>query len=81
MKVWLVVEQDEDHGTDCYTIQSAWATEESAKREVERIIFEHGYSVDDGEYVDKGDDEGVADVWCICHRKDWAVEGPFEVKS
>lgn len=101
LKVWIMAERDEDHGTDVDTPQSVHLSEEGAKQaqrdeeddhewpcescEEPVRLADQGWRELDGNYVcensdskqhlpDKGD-------WCLCCRKDWAVDGPYEVQA
>jgi PP-loop superfamily ATP-utilizing enzyme len=76
MKIWLMVEEEEDHGTDVCTVQSAHATKEGAQRAAAAERADHDFigEVEEDEDIEESD-------WCYCCRKDWTVDGPYEVNE
>jgi len=64
-QVWLLIEREENEGTDWYRVVSVHHTEELAQ--AAQSVFEKEHGNEDGD-------------WCECHGQDWRVEGPFEVQ-
>jgi len=65
--VFLVVERDEDHGTDWCCVESVHAVKDDAEKECARIEGTHRWR-EEGE----DPDEEPAD-WCLCCGRDWRV--------
>ena len=77
-QVWLVVEEDESEGTDWYRVLGVYDSKLAADNAADERRSDHGWNLDTGCYS-AGEDED--DCWCLCHRKDWSIDGPFPIQA
>jgi hypothetical protein len=69
--VWLVVEEDDEHGTEMTMVLSVHASQASAMAAAEKIASAHQWG--------GGQDEDCS--WCDCCGKDWTIDGPYAVEG